>query len=308
MAGPSDLTLAFEAERAFLRGLAYRMLGSVTEAEDIVQDAWLRWQAHERTAVQNARAFLARIVTNLCLDHLASARVQREHYVGQWLPEPLVDVAPAGNDPARVFELEADVSFALLQLLERLSPLERAAFLLHDVFDFNFTAVAQTLGRSEVACRQLAARARQQVQDERPRYRVSVAVGERLRAAFMQAVAAGDIGALASALVEDVGFYSDGGGKVSAVSRPLHGAIQVARVVIGFAGLYEPGEVDLESVWMNGHPGFILRTKDGAVLQTIILAPAVDDRIAALYVQRNPDKLRHLAARRDASPAPDHKD
>lgn len=288
------MTTAFEIERPFLRGLAYRMLGSVSESDDILQDAWLRWHEQDRASVLNPRAYLARIVTNLCLDHLGSARVQREQYVGQWLPEPILGDAPTGEDPAHQTELEADVSFAFFQVLERLSPLERAAFLLHDVFDFDFAAVAQTLDRSETSCRQLATRARRQLRDERPRYRVSPAVGERLRAAFMHAIGAGDIEALASTLAEDVAFYSDGGGKVAAVPRPLHGAGQVARVMIGFASLYEPGEITVDSVWLNGQPGFVLRTSDGTLLQTISLAPGSDGRIAAVYVQRNPDKLRHL--------------
>ncbi len=291
------MTPDFEALRPFLRGLAYRMLGAVSEAEDILQDAWLRWHETERTVIHNSRAYLARVVTNLCLDQIASARARRECYVGQWLPEPLPDeTLSAKTDPAYVLELTHDLSYALLQVLARLSPLERAAFLLHDIFEFDFVEIAAILTRSAASCRQLATRARRHVHAAQPRYAVARATGERLSEAFLQAITQGDIAALTATLAEDVTFYTDGGGKVPAVPRPLHGAAQVARVIIGFASLYKPTEISADRVWLNGNPGFVLRIcRTGEVLQTIALEPTLEGRIAALYIQRNPDKLRHLA-------------
>jgi len=290
----------FESERGFLRGLAYRMLGSVSEAEDIVQDAWLRWREVATADVQNPRAYLARIVTHLCLDQLDSARARREQYVGQWLPEPLVDAAPATDEPLAGLELAADLSFALLAVLERLSPLERAAFLLHDVFDLDFATVASTLARGEDACRQLASRARRQVREARPRYRVSPAAGARLCEAFLAAIQAGDIAALANTLAEDVVFRSDGGGVVAAVPRPLHGRARVAQVLLGFARQVVPGTVSVAAAWLNGEPGLLVRNSTGELVQTLILSAAADGRIGAIYVQRNPAKLAHLGPpRRD---------
>lgn len=288
------MTLDFESHRADLRRLAYRMLGSVSEVEDILQDAWLRAREIDATAVERPRALLARIVTNLCLDHLGSARRRREHYVGEWLPEPLPDAAPQIADPATALELANDLSLALLRVLERLSPLERAAFLLHDVFDFSFSDIARTLARSEASCRQLAARARAHVREARPRYQVSAAEGTRLCDTFLAAVGAGDIAALTALLTADVEFHSDGGGKVAAVPRPVIGAGRVARVIIGFARAYRADQVTISATWLNGNPALVLRDRRGAPIQTITFEPNADARIAALYVQRNPDKLRHL--------------
>jgi RNA polymerase sigma-70 factor, ECF subfamily len=283
----------FEAQRPFLRGLAYRLLSSVSEVEDVMQDAWLRWHATDQVRVANPRAFLARIVTNLCLDHLSSARVQREQYVGQWLPEPLVDDTPA-MDPAGQLEIRHDVSCAFLQLLERLSPLERAAFVLHEVFDFSFEEIAVTIERSTASCRQLATRARRHLRDARPRYQISVAAGKRMCETLLNAIARADSAALAELLTEDVVFYSDGGGKMPAVPKPLIGSAQVARVIIGFASLYQPAEIEITQRSLNGDPGFVVRSRTGAIIQTVTCIPAADGRVSAFYVQRNPDKLRHL--------------
>jgi RNA polymerase sigma-70 factor, ECF subfamily len=275
----------FESHRQFLIGVAYRMLGSLSEAEDIVQDAYLRWTASDREAVEHPRAFLAQIVSRLCLDKMKSAAARREHYVGMWLPEPVV--AP----PTAPFA--DDLSFALLLTLERLSPLERAAFLLHDVFDMDYSAIAETLGRSEAACRQLAARAREHVREERPRFSASDETRTKLADAFQAAMHNGDVAELARLLADDAVFYSDGGGKRLAALNPLYGKDRILRFLIGITkkqGLLTPDQV--ERVRINGLPGFVVRTSSG--VETLAFDVA-GEQIVAIYAIRNPDKLRHLS-------------
>jgi len=285
----------FEPHRSYLRGLAYRMLGSRADAEDAVQDAWLRWHGADRPGVGNPRAFLAQTVTRLCLDRLKSARAQRELYVGEWLPEPVVDDAAAFEPgPEALSELAHDLSFAFMRALERLSPLERAAFLLHDVFEMGFTGIAAALGRSEAACRQLAARARANVRKSRPRFKVSAKEGERLAAAFADAVRRGDAAALAAVLAKDASFISDGGGRVAAVPRPLVGRERVAKAVIGFARAYDPERVRVRSARINGLAGFVVTYADGTPIQTVAIEPDAQGRIAVIYVQRNPEKLLNV--------------
>lgn len=275
---------SFEPHRGHLRGLAYRMLGTLSDAEDVVQEAFLRWSTAERDEVEQPRAFLSRIVTRLCLDQLKSARAQREKYVGTWLPEPLVGEGAE--------ELAGDLSVALLLTLERLSALERAAFLLHDVFDADYPEVAETLNRSEAACRQLVARAREHVRADRPRYEPSKAAEERLCALFRATLQSGDLAAFAQCLAEDAVFYSDGGGQRLAALNPIYGRDKILRFLAGVAkkrGLPLPGSVEPTTV--NGLPGFLLHMPEG--IETVALQ--VDgEQIAALYVVRNPDKLKHL--------------
>jgi RNA polymerase sigma-70 factor (ECF subfamily) len=286
----------FEPHRSYLRGLAYRMLGSRAEAEDAVQDAWLRWHAADRTTVDNPRAFLSRTVTRLCLDRLKSAQAQREVYVGAWLPEPLVDDETQFQPgPEAIHELANDLSYAFMLTLERLSPLERAAFLLHDVFDMDFSEVATALGRSESACRQLASRARSNVHANRPGFKVTPEDENRLTDAFVNAIRDGDIGSLARVLAEDATFVSDGGGRVNAVPKPLVGRDLVAKVVIGFSRLYDPQQVRVRRARVNGLPGFVLSTAKGELIQTIAIEPDANGLIKAIYVMRNPDKLQGVA-------------
>ncbi|MGD9600673.1 MAG: RNA polymerase sigma factor SigJ [Gammaproteobacteria bacterium] len=284
----------FEQARPFLRGLAYRMLGRVTDADDILQDAWLRWRDVAHAEVREPRAFLAQVVTRLCLDHLAAARVRRECYVGQWLPEPLPDERPAA-EPSTAVALADDLTFALLRLLETLTPLERAAFLLHDVFEFEFADVAAALGRSAASCRQLASRARRHVHAARPRFAVTPEDGARLCRAFAAAVAARDAAALAALFTDDVVFHADGGGIAAAVPAPVAGAAQVARVIIGFAKGYVPGTFEIAFGALNGTPAMGVYADGGTLRQVMLFETAPDGRIAACYVQRNPQKLRHLA-------------
>lgn len=285
----------FESQRARLRGLAYRMLGSVADAEDIVQDAWLRWHDTRDVDVLQPAPYLTRIVTHLCLDRLKSASVRRERYVGQWLPEPLLNTLDAyqpGPDVAH--ELAQDLTFALLRTLDTLTPLERAAFLLHDVFDVDFTSIATTLEREPAACRQLANRARQHVRAA-PRFAPQADQGERLTAAFLAAIARGDLEDLTRLLADDATFYSDGGGKVAALLHPLTGGARVAKALLGFAGGYAPGALRVRITPINGMAGVLISDGDGRVIQTIALEFDAQSRILALYAQRNPDKLRHLA-------------
>ncbi|MFE1600469.1 sigma-70 family RNA polymerase sigma factor [Methylobacterium sp. ID0610] len=285
MTPPDAATAAFEAQRPRLLRLAYRMLGSVTEAEDAVQDAWLRWRGVE-AAIDTPAAYLTRIVTRLCLDRMKSARARRETYVGAWLPEPLM----GSTEPE---EPEDDLTLTLMLALERLSPLERAAFLLHDVFGVALNEVAGTLGREPAAVRQLAVRARRHVQAARPRYAVDPGEAERIAAAFFAASRDGDTQALGRMLADDVVLRSDGGGRVIAFRNPIVGSARVLRLYAGLRrkhGLAPPRL--LRPVWIDGLPGFVSADR-GGILQTTALA-IEEGRIAAIYVTRNPDKLGHV--------------
>ncbi|PYE87399.1 sigma-70 family RNA polymerase sigma factor [Phyllobacterium leguminum] len=277
-----DLGAAFETLRPRLIRIAYRMLGSVAEAEDIVQDAWLRWTAKDRASVRDPKAFLARIVTRLCLDHMKSARVRRETYPGTWLPEPVVELVEDEDD---------DLTLTLMMALERLSPLERAAFLLHDVFDVNFEEVASILDRDPASCRKLASRARDHVRESRPRYPVPEDRGRSIAEAFFQASRSGDPTALQSLLAEDVIIYSDGGGIRSAALNPIYGRDKTVRFFVGIAekaGM--PPVHRIENI--NGLPGIITIEADD-LPQTVTL-DIKEGLITAIYIMRNPDKLRHL--------------
>ena len=287
-----------------LRALAYRMLGSRAEAEDIVQEAWLRWAEVDESTVQHANAFLSRLVTNLCLDKLRSTAAQREHYVGVWLPEPVLedeDLFGWTPGPETQAEFAQDVSVAFMLALERLSPLERAAFLLHDVFDLDYDEIARHLDRSEATCRQLISRARKNVKADYARREVAQEERDRLTDAFMHAVRSHDVSALARLHTDDAVLLADGGGKVSAVPRPLHGNALVARAFIGFAQLPTSRGWRLAPAMVNGLPGCLIvdDLAGGQLVQAIALAPAAHepDHVGALYIQRNPDKLRSIAQR-----------
>jgi RNA polymerase sigma-70 factor (ECF subfamily) len=282
--GSAEADGTFERHRSYLHGVAYRMLGSVSDAEDVLQEAFLRWSTVDASVVQEPRAFLTRITTRLCLDQLKSARHRRESYVGTWLPDPIA--APAAT------ELAEDLSMALLMTLERLSPLERAAFLLHDVFDLDYPNVAETLERSEPACRRLVARAREHVRQERPRFTTTREASARVMGAFAAAVKNGDLDALAQLLAEDAVFYADSGGKRLAARLPIFGRDKILRFISGIAKKHGlPPADSFEPTLLNGLPGFLLHSADG--LEG--LAFAIDgDHIAAIYGFRNPDKLRHL--------------
>lgn len=294
----------FEPWRKRLLGLAYRMLGSMADAEDAVQEAYLRWHRVDRETVSEPKGFLMTTTTRICLDMLTSARTRREEYVGPWLPEPVLDTAALTPDSHT--ELAEDLSIALLLILDRLSPLERAAFLLHDVFDFSFSEVAAALERSEAACRQLATRARANVRAARPRGTTPVrqegidAKHAQLLSAFAAATQSGDLHALTQMLANDVRVVTDGGGKVRAAQNVIEGADRVAQFLVD-ASRKRPGawwreDFKLRFGSINGLPGLIVDAPEGPV-QTAAFE-IYGDVIRALYVVRNPDKLRHLAPAR----------
>lgn len=272
----------FAPQRAMLMRVAYRMLGSVADAEDVVQEAFIRWHATDRSVVQEPGAFLRRTVTRLCLDHLKSARHRRETYIGPWLPEP-------------VFEEDApeDVTLPLMLALERLSPLERAAFLLHDVFGLGFDEVAQTIQRDAAACRQLAVRARAHVREARPRFEIDRQTGKEIAEAFFAASRSGDMKALGAMLAADVSVHSDGGGKRPAALEPIIGIDAVMKVHESLVAVFKDGGSTLVRAGLiNGLPGFISMEADGQIQTTTL--DIEDGRVTAIYIVRNPDKLRHL--------------
>ena len=278
-------TQTFETQRPRLLRLAYRMLGSHAEAEDIVQEAWLRWHRSDREAVAEPAAWLTRIVSRLCLDAMKSARSRRETYPGMWLPEPLIETADE--------EMRADnITLTLMMALERLSPLERAAFLLHDVFNQPLDDVAATLGRSPAATRQLAARARAHVRIDQPRYEVPREDGEALTRAFFEACRLGDAAALGSMLAADATLRSDGGGKVLTFPNAIQGADRLVRLFLGLARKLGPRMEYLGHAVIDGLPGFVSRV-DGHLQTTAV--EIAEGRIVAIYITRNPDKLTGLA-------------
>jgi RNA polymerase sigma-70 factor, ECF subfamily len=278
----ADAAASFDPLRPKLMRVAYRMLGSVADAEDIVQEAFIRWMRADRGEVRVPEAFLRRTVTRLCLDQLKSARRQRETYIGPWLPEPIVEE-----------DEEEDVTLPLMLALERLSPLERAAFLLHDVFGLGFDEVAETIQRDLAACRQLAARARVHVREARPRFLVDKESGLKLAEAFFTASRSGDVKALSAMLSADVSVHADGGGKRPAALEPIVGFDVVMKAFENLVAHFKTnGSKLVRAGFVNGLPGFITLEADGE-LQTTAL-DIEDGKIAAIYIVRNPDKLRHL--------------
>lgn len=280
----------FEELRALLFSIAYRILGSVTEAEDAVQETWLRFDA-TTTLPTSTKAFLSAAVTRISIDVLRSARVRREQYVGPWFPEPLLN--DPYQDPARSVELAESVSVAALLLLERLSPLERAVFVLREVFGFGFDEVAAAVERSEAACRQLLVRARRHMEAGRPRFRAAREEREELASRFFDALSEGDVTGLRELLAADVTMVGDGGGKGPQLSRTVAGTEKVAQLLaVSFPALMSIG-VTLETRELNGGPGAVFRDRDGKVLNTLALEVA-DGRIRAIRLIINPDKLGHL--------------
>ncbi len=279
-----DPAAVFDPLRPKLARIAYRMLGSVADAEDVVQDAFLRWMAADRGAVREPEGFLRRIVTRLCLDQLKSARRRREVYPGPWLPEPVLESEDDEVD---------DVTLPLMMALERLSPLERAAFILHDVFGVEFDEVAKTIGRDPAATRQLAARARNHVREDRPRFDVPKEHGLEIAEAFFTASRNGDMSALQAMLTKDVSMHSDGGGKKPAALRPLFGLEDVVKVHTSLARMFAGNMSRLVRYGtINGLPGFVtIEAND--TLQTTAL-DIRDGKVFGIYVMRNPDKLRQV--------------
>ena len=286
----------FTELRPMLFAIAYRILGSVSEAEDAVQEAWLRFQTTP-TEPRSTKSFLSAVVTRIAIDVLRSARVRRESYVGNWFPEPLVD--DPYDDPERAAELADSVSMASLLLLERLSPLERAVFVLRDVFAFDFRDIATAVGRSEDACRQLAVRARRHMEAGRPRFEADRREREELAGRFFDAIREGDVEGLRELLAADVQLVSDSGGKAPQWGRGAFGAENVARLLAAFLPLLEKIEVTIEQHVLNGQPGAIFRDREGRVLNTWTV-DVLDGRIQAIRTVLNPEKLGHVGPVADA--------
>lgn len=286
----------FEELRPLLFAIAYRILGSVAEAEDAVQETWLRYETSPAEPT-STKAFLSAVVTRVSIDVLRSARVRRETYVGTWLPEPLL--TDPYEDPARSAELADSLSMAALLLLERLSPLERAVFVLRDVFGFDFPEIASAVGRSEAACRQLAVRARRHMDDGRPRFEADRREREELAARFFDALRDGDVDGLRELLAADVQMVGDGGGKAPAFAKGVIGADNVARVLALNFPLLAKIDTTLEPREVNGQPGAILRDRGGKVVGTMTLE-VLGGRIQTIRSVTSPDKLGHLGPVADA--------
>ena len=280
----------FEELRPLLFSVAYRILGSVAEAEDAVQETWLRYAASPAQPT-SAKAFLAAVVTRVSIDVLRSARVRREEYVGPWFPEPLL--TDPYQDPERSAELADSVSMAALLLLERLSPLERAVFVLREVFGFGFPEIATAVGRSEAACRQLAVRARRHVDAGRPRFEPDRGEQQKLAARFFAALGEGDVDGLRELLAADVQLVGDGGGKAPALAKSIVGAGKVARVLASTFPWLVRIDVAVQPHQVNGQPGAIFRDRDGKVLITLAI-DILDGQIQAIRSVSNPDKLGHV--------------
>ena len=286
----------FEELRPLLFSIAYRILGSVAEAEDAVQETWLRFDG-TATRPTSTKAFLSATVTRIAIDVLRSARVRREEYVGPWFPEPLL--SDPYQDPARSVELADSVSMAALLLLEQLSPLERTVFVLREVFAFGFEEIATTVGRSESACRQLLVRARRHMADGRPRFTADRREREELATRFFDALKDGDVGGLRELLAADVQFVGDGGGKAPQLAKAVAGAENVARVLGTVFPWLIRIDVSCEPHEVNGQPGALFRDRDGKVLHTLAL-DVLDGRIQTIRAVINPDKLGHLGPVADA--------
>ncbi|MGW3142950.1 RNA polymerase sigma-70 factor [Streptomyces sp. NPDC001139] len=289
-------TEEFQELRPLLFSIAYRILGSVSEAEDAVQEAWLRFEGAPAEP-RSVRAYLSATVTRISIDVLRSARVRREQYVGPWFPEPLL--ADPYEDPARAAELADSVSTAALLLLERLSPLERAVFVLREVFDFGYPDIASAVGRSEAACRQLVVRARRHMADGRPRFDADRKERQELADRFFDALREGDVAGLRDLLAADVSMVGDGGGKAPQLARAVMGADNVARLLASVLPRMARIDVSFEPHELNGQPGAVFRDRDGRVLHTLAL-DVLEGQIQTIRLVINPDKLTHLGPVADA--------
>jgi RNA polymerase sigma-70 factor (ECF subfamily) len=294
---------SFESLRPTLLSIAYRMLGSVSEAEDVVQEAYLRQQRAlaRGDEIDSPRAFLSAVVTRLSIDELRSARARREVYVGEWLPEPVLTDAgdTAMLDPADLAEQADSLSLAFLVLLEELTPVERAVFLLHDVFAYGYDEIADTVGKSEQNCRQLASRARRRIEEQRPRFEASREEKKRLAGRFFAAVRDGDMDAFVEMLAADVAVYGDGGGKAPALPRPIFGRDRVSHVFAGWLRVMRELGLTLQPHEVNGQPGALMLDPEGRIFNALSLDIA-DGKVQTIRSVSNPDKLHHLGPVGDA--------
>jgi len=288
---PSPLT-TFNEHRRLLFSIAYRMTGSVADAEDVLQDAFIRWQQTAHDQIRSPKAFLVTIVSRLCINRLQDVRVQREEYVGQWLPEPVV-TDPA-SDPLSALWVDESLSMAFLVLLERLTPVERAVFVLREVFDYDYVEIAAALRRTEANCRQILRRAKEHVHAARARFPAPARARSDLVARFLEATATGELDGLVSLLASDVVLHTDGGGKAPALPNLIHGATNVARAVLGGVKKFGPRNRVVRLVEINGEPG-VVSYLNGQPVSALVLH-ARDDRVQAIYVINNPAKLAHMPA------------
>lgn len=282
----------FNQYRPLLFSIAYRMLGSVTDAEDMVQETFLRWQQVNKETVQSAKSYLSSIVTRLCIDHLRSARVQRENYIGPWLPEPLL--AQQSPNPVDYAELAESLSFAFLTLLESLSPVERAIFLLREVFDYEYSDIANIVNKSVPNCRQILRRARQHLQDSKPDNSISHKQKEDLAERFLDSWNQGDVQGLVTLMAEDVTFWSDGGGQVTAALKPLHGSMKIARFLYAIRHRRLKARLTLTSqiVQINGQPGIVIYLDNH--LHSVYSFEFAAQHIKSIFAVVNPDKLKNI--------------
>jgi RNA polymerase sigma-70 factor (ECF subfamily) len=290
---PTDDDRTFTAERGRLLGLAYRILGSRTEAEDVVQDAWLRWQRADPATIDRPAAWLTTVTSRLALDRLGSAQRTRETYVGPWLPEPVVAGVGDATDPAEAIELQESLTLGFLTMLERLTPVERVVFLLADVFGVPFGQIAETVDRSPAACRQVASRARQRVREGRPRFRPTDAEAWQATAAFFAATAAGDLDGLMKVLSPDIVVMTDGGADHHAARRPVVGPHRVARYLVNLAA--RRPRMEVEPALVNGEPGCIIRT-DGRI-EMVLSVQVERSLVVGLHAVVNPDKFAAVETR-----------
>ncbi|HZI57268.1 MAG TPA: RNA polymerase sigma-70 factor [Verrucomicrobiae bacterium] len=293
-AAPADMTVderlnAFLQYRSLLLSIAYRMLGTFADAEDMLQETFLRWQQSSDVNVLSPKAFLVTVITRLCINHLQSARVQREQYVGEWLPEPMVTLP--GNDPSALPQVDESLSLAFLMLLERLTPMERAVFLLREVFDYDYSEVARIVGQNEANCRQIFRRSRLHIKEMRPRFDASLELKEKLLREFLEATSRGDMAGLLQIFSQDITVHTDGGGKASALQNPVFGCKNSARVLISGNRKFRPQNSIIQFVQVNGQPG-LASYLDGRV-ETIITVDVVNSQIRNVYILRNPDKLQN---------------
>jgi RNA polymerase sigma-70 factor (ECF subfamily) len=281
----------FHEHRGLLFSIAYRMLGSSADAEDMVQETFIRWQQTSGVDIRSARAFLVTIISRLCINHLHSARVQREEYFGEWLPEPLV-TSLMDTDSPELSRIDGSLSMAFLVLLERLNPVERAVFLLREVFDYEYSEIAEILGQSEANCRQILGRARQRVAEMRPRFDPSPQQRERLLHQFLKATSDGNLEGLVALLSSEVVLHSDGGGKAPALPKPIYGPDKVARAILGGNKKFAPPDLVRRMVEINGQPGLVTYLAGRPFL--VFTLDVADGLVRNIYIVSNPEKLAHL--------------
>ncbi len=286
-----NTVLAFEGERKRLTNVAYRMLGRWSEAEDAVQDAYLRWQAADQASIETPAAWLTTVVVRLCLDRMRRAKAAREVYVGPWLPEPILTMEGGERREAEMESFADDLSLGLMVVLERLGPEERAAFILREAFDSSYGEIASALGKNEPAVRQLVSRARERVRAERPRFRAASDTHQRLMNEFVAAVATNDTSQLVALMTSDVRFVSDGGGKAPAALRVVSTPQEVAQLILHLAGA-KGGPTEMKFLTANGVPSVWFR--DGQGFETLAQLDVDADKISAIYIVRNPEKLAHV--------------